>query len=79
MEVSELLLNEAVGENVCNLLICGAILQNHCLVMHKFFDVVHVDLDVFGSLSLNRICRDLDSTLIVTKNDSRICATNVEL
>ena len=55
MEVRELLLSEALGENVCNLLICGAILQNNWFVMHKLSDVVHVDIDVFGSLSLNWI------------------------
>ena len=70
MEVSELLLSEFLGENICNFLIYGAILQNNCYFMHKFFDVVHVDLNVFNSLSPNRIYQDLDSTLIVTKNDS---------
>ena len=47
--------------------------------MHKLSDVVHVDLDVFGPLSLNQICRDIDSSLIVTKNDSRSDVTNVKL
>ena len=70
MEVSELLLSESFGENVCNFLICGVILENNCSIVHKFSDVVHVDLDVLGSLSLNWIFRDLESTLIVTKHDS---------
>ena len=70
MEVRELLLSEVVGENVCNLLIYGAILQNNCSVMHKFSDVVHVAMDVFGSLSINHICCNLDSTFIVTKKYS---------
>ena len=71
MEVSELLLSEVLGENVCNFLICGAVLQNNCSIMHKLFDVVHMDLDVFGYLSLNQICLYIDITLIFTKNDSR--------
>ena len=53
MKVSELFLSKSLHENICNLLICGAILQNNCPVMHKLPDVVHVDLNVFGSLSLD--------------------------
>ena len=78
-KVSELLLSEALGENVCNLLIYGEILQNNCFVMHKFSNVVYVYLDVFGSLSMNRIYRDLDRTFIVTKNGSRWSTTNIKL
>ena len=70
MERSELFLSNVLRENICNLLICGEILQNNCSVMHKFSNVVHADLDVLGSLSLNQICRDLDIPLNFTKNDS---------
>ena len=55
MEVSELFLSKFLGENICNLLIFRVILQNNCLVMHQLPDVVHVDLNMFGPLSLNWI------------------------
>ena len=35
-------------------------------IMHKLSDVVHMDLNVFGSLSLNWIIADLNGTLIIT-------------
>ena len=34
--------------------------------MHKLFDVVHMDLNVFGSLSLKWIIVDSNGTLIIT-------------
>ena len=34
--------------------------------MHKLSDVVHMDLNVFGSLSLNRIIVGLNGALIIT-------------
>ena len=35
-------------------------------IMHKLSDVVHIDLNVFGSLSLNWIITNLNGTLIMT-------------
>ena len=35
-------------------------------IMHKLSDVVHMDLNVFGSLSLDWIIADLNGTLIIT-------------
>ena len=55
MEVSELFISKVLGENICNLLICGAVLQNNCLVMHQLPDVVHMDLNMFGPLPLKWI------------------------
>ena len=34
-------------------------------IMHKLYDVVHMDLDVFSSLSLNWIIADLNGSLII--------------
>ena len=34
--------------------------------MHKLYDVVHIDLNVFGSMSLNWIIVDLNGALIIT-------------
>ena len=55
------------------------ILQYNGYVMHEISDVVNVDLDMLGPLSLNLIFQDIYSTLIVTKNDSRSGATNIKL
>ena len=38
--------------------------------MHKLFDVDHMDLNVFGSLSLNWIIEDLNGALIITIDNS---------
>ena len=38
-------------------------------VMHQFSDIVHVYLYMFGPLPGNWICRDIYSTLGVTKYD----------
>ena len=35
-------------------------------IMHKLSNVVHMDLNVFGSLSLNCIIVDLNGALIIT-------------
>ena len=35
-------------------------------IIHKLSDVVHMDLNLFGSLSLNWIITDSNGTLIIT-------------
>ena len=39
-------------------------------IMHKLSDVVHMDLNVFGSLSLNWIIADSNVDLIITIDNS---------
>ena len=39
-------------------------------IMHKFSDVVHMDLNVSGSLLLNWILADSNGTLIITVDGS---------
>ena len=39
-------------------------------IMHKLSDVVHMDLNVFGSLSLKWIIANLNGTLIITIDSS---------
>ena len=39
-------------------------------IMHKLPDVVHMDLNMFGSLSLNWIIADLNGTMIITIDSS---------
>jgi hypothetical protein len=39
------------------------------LVMYHLFDVMHMDLDAFGLLSLHWVSAKLESNLIVTPND----------
>jgi hypothetical protein len=38
---------------------------------HQLCDVIHMDVDVFGSLSLHWVSTKLESNLIVTPNDSQ--------
>ena len=79
MKVSELFLYKYLGEYICNLLICRAVLQNYGPIMHQLPDVVHVYLDMFGPLSGNRIHGNINSTLIVTKYDRGQSTTNLKL
>ena len=37
-------------------------------IMHKLFDVVHTDLNVFGSLVVNWLIVDSNGTLIITRD-----------
>ena len=39
-------------------------------IMHKLSDVVHMDLDVFSSLSLNWIIADSKGAMIITVDNS---------
>ena len=39
-------------------------------IMHKLSDVVHMDLNVFGSLSLNWIIVDSNGSLIIIVDNS---------
>ena len=39
-------------------------------IMHKLSDVVHVNLNVFGSLLLNWILADLNGTLLIIVDGS---------
>ena len=39
-------------------------------IMHMMSDVVHMDLNVFGSLSLNWIIADSNGALIITIDSS---------
>ena len=39
-------------------------------IMHKLSDVVHMDLDVFGSMLMKWIIADLNGTLIIIVDSS---------
>ena len=79
MEISENFLCKALSEDICNLLICRAVLQNYGPVMHQLPDVVHVNLYVFGPLPGKWIYGGINSTLIVTKYDSEKITTKTKL
>ena len=68
-----------LGEDVYNLLISQAVLQNDGHVMHLLRDIVHVYLYMLGHLSGNWICGYLNRNLIVTKEDSGHSTTKIEL
>ena len=39
-------------------------------IMHKLFDVVHIDINVLGSLSLNWIIADSNGAMIIIVDNS---------
>ena len=43
---------------------------DQCAIMHKLYDVMHMDLKVLGSLSLNWIIVDLNGALIIIVDNS---------
>jgi len=49
----ELLLNKCLGEYVYSLFVGWKVLQIDDPVMYQLYDAMHMDLDVFGSLSLH--------------------------
>jgi hypothetical protein len=55
------------------------ILQIDDPIMYQLSDVMHMDLDVFGPLSLHWVSTKLESTLIVTPNDSRMMELDANL
>ena len=79
MEVSKKFLCKALGEDICNLLICRAVLQNYGPAMHQLSDVVHVNLYLLSIFPSNWICGDIISTFIVTKYDFGQSTTNLKL
>jgi hypothetical protein len=75
----ELLPSKCLGEYVCSLFDRWIVLQIDDPVMYQLFDVMHMDLNVFGPLSLHWVFAKLESTLILTPNDSRMMKLDVEL
>jgi hypothetical protein len=63
------MLSKCLGEDVYSLFSEWTVLQIDDPVMHQLSDVMHMDLDVFGSLLQHRAFAKLESTLIVTPND----------
>jgi hypothetical protein len=53
MQEVELLLSKCLGEDVCSLFGGWIVLQIDDPVMYHLSDVMHMDLDVFGPLSLH--------------------------
>ena len=79
MEASELFLSKVLGEDIYNLLICSAVLQNNGPVMHQLPDVVRVYLNMFGPLPGNWIYGDINSTLIFRIYECGKITTNPKL
>ena len=68
-QIGECLLCEALGENFSSLLCRWEILQGYHLIMHQDPDVVHVYLNLFGTMYLHWISRNIYFTLIFTPNN----------
>jgi hypothetical protein len=62
-------IRKCLGEYVWNLLGKWIVLQIDDHLMYHISDVMNMDLNVFGQLSLHWISTKLESTLIVTPND----------
>jgi hypothetical protein len=65
------MLDEGLCKYVCNLFKRGKILQIDDPIMDQSSDEVHVNIYMFGSLSLYWISAKLQYTLIITPNSSR--------
>jgi hypothetical protein len=46
------------------------VLQMNDIVMYQLSDVIHMDFVVFGPMSLHWVSAKIESTLILTPNDS---------
>ena len=57
--IGECILCESLGEYVISLLCKWETLQSYNLVMHQALDVVHMNINVLGTLSLYWICKYL--------------------
>jgi hypothetical protein len=75
----EIFLSKCLGEDVYNMFGGCTTLQIDEDVMYLVFDVMHMDLDVFGPLSLHRVSTKLESTMIVTPNDSPMVEMDVKI
>ena len=60
-------------------MLCEIVMLLNDSVMDQLVDVIHMNLDVLGSLPLNWINRYLNGPLIVTKYDSRKWILNTKL
>jgi hypothetical protein len=73
------MLSKCLGENVYRLFDGWKVLQIDDHVMYQLYDVMHMDLDVFCLLSLHWVSAKIESTLIVTPNDSQTEELDAEL
>ena len=75
----ELLLNKCLGEDVDTLFSKWTELQINDLVIYQLSEEMHMDLDVFGLLSLHWLSAKLGITFIVTSIDNHMMQLDVEL
>ena len=72
LEVHKLHLGQWLGQYVCDLLICGNVLELHSYLLHHIANVLIFDLNMLGFIMKHRILRELDATLIITINTSSL-------
>jgi len=75
----ELFLIKCLGEYVCNLFEIWTLLQIDDPVMDQLYDVMNMDLDVFGPMSMHWVSSKIESTLIVTPNYRRMTKKDAKL
>ena len=69
-EISKGILTKKFGEYVCYLLWICTVKYINGTIMHNLPDILHMDLNVLGSLYLNWIIRDLNGAFIFTTYDN---------
>jgi len=75
----EFFLSEHLGEYV-NIFFRGkTVFQISDPIMNRIYDVMHMDLDVFCSLSLHWVFAKIQSDMIVTPNDSHMMELDTKL
>jgi hypothetical protein len=73
------MLSKFLHEDVYSMFGGWKILQIDDPFMYHLFDVMHMDLDVFGPLLLHQDSIEIESTLIVTPNESNMVKLDSEL
>ena len=72
LEVLKLYLGQRLGQHICDLLICGDILELHSSLYHHITYILILDVDVLRLVMKRWILKQLYSTLVVTKDTSHI-------
>jgi hypothetical protein len=63
---------QGIGQNMCNLLICGNVMKLHCSLLDPILDEVIYDLNMLGPVMEFWILREFDTTLIITVYHRRL-------
>ena len=68
----ELSLDQGLGENVCQLLLCRNILNLNCSLLHYVPDEMVSNLNMLRPVVRHWILREFDATLVITVDHCRL-------